>query len=209
MLQIIHEYDDPALMDRVWSFRHTRFVEQLGWEGVRRADRRERDQFDGPSAIHLILEHEKDIVAYSRLLPTSFPHLAAEFCPRLVARLPAERYPFEWTRCATASNAPVINGVRASDLLMTGVLECLLALGARGIFFLTYPLVVAMMRRRGYQFDMMETVAEENGVPIQLAAASVSRDLLRLHREKYRISQSLLCWRGSFAGDRKSSSAAA
>lgn len=209
MLQIIHEYDDPALMDRVWSFRHTRFVEQLGWEAVRRADRRERDQFDGPSAIHLILEHEKHIVAYSRLLPTSFPYLAAEFCPHLKATLPAERYPFEWTRCATASNAPTINGIGASDLLMTGVLECLLDLGARGVVFLTYPRVVAMMCRRGYQFDLIETVGEENGVPIQLAAASVSRDLLRLHRDKYRISQSILCWRGSFAGDREPSPAAA
>ncbi|GAA3102562.1 hypothetical protein GCM10010520_54620 [Rhizobium viscosum] len=209
MLQIIHEYDDPALMDRVWLFRHTRFVEQLGWQAVRRADRRERDQFDGPSAIHLILEHEKRIVAYSRLLPTSFPYLAAEFCPHLMATLPAERYPFEWTRCATARNAPTINGIGTSDLLMTGVLECLLALGARGVVFLTYPRVLAMMRRRGYQFDLIETVAEENSVPIQLVAASVSRDLLRLHRDKYRISQSLLCWRGSLAGDRKSSPAAA
>ncbi|EJJ26177.1 acyl-homoserine-lactone synthase [Rhizobium sp. CF142] len=209
MLQIIHEHDDPALMDRVWSFRHTRFVEQLGWEAVRRADRRERDQFDGPSAIHLILEHKKRIVAYSRLLPTSLPYLAAEFCPHLMATLPAERYPFEWTRCATVRNAPTINGIGASELLMTGVLECLLALGAGGVVFLTYPRVVAMMRRRGYQFGLIETVGEENGVPIQLAAASVSHDLLRLHRDKCRIFQSLLCWRGSSAGDRKSSPAAA
>ncbi len=209
MLQIIHEHDDPALMDRVWSFRHTRFVEQLGWEAVRRADRRERDQFDGPSAIHLILEHEKHIVAYSRLLPTSFPYLAAEFCPHFAASLPGERYSFEWTRCATARNAPAINGIGVSDLLMTGVLECVLALGARGVVFLTYPRVIAMMRRRGYRFDLLKSVAEENGVPIQLAAASVSTDLLRLHHDKYHISQSILCWRGSFAVNRESSPAAA
>jgi len=209
MLQIVHEHDDPALMDRVWSFRHTRFVEQLGWEAVRRADRRERDQFDGPSAIHLILEHEKQIVGYSRLLPTALPHLAGEFCPDLMEMLPAERYPFEWTRCAIAPNAPAIDGIGVSDLLMTGVLECLLVLGATAVVFLTYPRVVAMMRRRGYRFDLIETVAEEKGVPIQLAAASVSRDLLRLHHDKYRISQSILCFRASFAGGCESSPAAA
>lgn len=209
MLQVIHEHDDPALMDRVWSFRHTRFVEQLGWDAVRRADRRERDQYDGPSAIHLIVEHEKQIIGYSRLLPTAFPHLACQFCPDLMATLPEDRYPFEWTRCATARNAPAMNGIGVSDLLMTGVLECLLVLGATGVVFLTYPRVVTMMRRRGYQFDLIETVAEENGVPIQLAAASVSRDLLRRHRDKYRISQPLLCLRGSVAVGRQSSPAAA
>ncbi|MBB3659718.1 acyl-homoserine lactone synthase [Rhizobium sp. BK650] len=209
MLQVIRESDDPALMERVWSFRYTRFVEQLEWEAVKRADRYERDQFDGAAAIHLILEHENEIAAYSRLLPTSRPCLAAKFYPRLSATLPVENYPFEWTRCATASNAPVINGIAASNLLMTGVLECLLALGARGVIFLTYPRVIGMMRRRGYQFDLVEPVAEENGVPIELAAARLSRDLLQLHRDKYRISESILSWRGSVASDRDSSLAAA
>lgn len=208
MLQVLHEHDDPALMERVWRFRYQRFVEQLGWEAVRRPDCWERDQFDGPAAVHLVLEHDKQIVGYSRLLPTSVPYLAADLYPSRTADLPTKRYPFEWTRCAAISAAS-INDIKASDILMTGVLECLLALGARDIVFLTYPRVIAMMKRRGYRFDRIETVSVENGTAIQLAAAGLSRELLELHRKRYRICRSVLRWRGVFDRDGDASSAAA
>ena len=193
MLRIIHEYDDPDLMERVWSFRHVRFVEQLGWEELCRPDRRERDRFDTEWAVHAVLLHHDQIIGYSRLIPTTVPHLAAEARPPQVT-LPNGPHVFEWTRCATALDPPLVDGVAASDILMTGVLECLLHLDAQEILFLTYPKLVKMMGRRGYPVNLLATLAAESGKPIQIASAKLSADLLRLHRRTYGISNSLLSW---------------
>jgi acyl-homoserine lactone synthase len=182
MLRIIYEHEDRLLMERIWSFRHMRFVEQLGWENLRRPDRRERDCFDNKHAIHIVLILHDEIIGYSRLLPTTIVHLAAEICPDPHANLPSGPHTYEWSRCAVALDAPSIAGVTASDMLMTGVLECLLHLGAKKILFVTYPSLVQMMRRRGYSVKLLATFAADDGTPTQIASARVSAKLLGLHR---------------------------
>ena len=194
MLRIIYEDEDRRLMERVWSFRHMRFVEQLGWENLRRPDRRERDCFDSRHALHIVLSLGDAIIGYSRLLPTTVAHLAAEICPDPHANLPSGPHTFEWTRCAVLVDAPRIAGVTASNVLMTGVLECLLHLGAIEIVFVTYPSLVEMMRRRGYPVKLLATFADAGGQPIQVACAKVSAELLNLHRTTYGISGPLVSW---------------
>lgn len=194
MLRIIYEHEDRRLMERVWSFRHMRFVEQLGWENLRRPDRRERDCFDDRHALHIVLILHDEIIGYSRLLPTTVAHLAAEIGPVPRASLPSGPHTYEWSRCAVALDAPSIAGVTASDLLMTGVLECLLHLGAKKILFVTYPSLVQMMRRRGYPVKLLATFAADGGPPIQVASAKVSAKLLNLHRRTYGIKGPLASW---------------
>jgi acyl-homoserine lactone synthase len=192
MLRVIHEHEDPALMERIWRFRHTRFVEQLGWSELRRSDGRERDQFDNEKAIHIVLLHDDTIAGYSRLLPTTGPHLATEIYRDAWLEPPRGTGVFEWTRCATALNAPSINGIRASDVLMTGVLECLLHLNIEEILFLAYPQLVRMMRKRGYPVRVLASFSVENNKTAQLAAAKLSSGLLQRHRQRYGIHQPLL-----------------
>ncbi|TXN42240.1 GNAT family N-acetyltransferase, partial [Methylobacterium sp. WL18] len=89
------------LMDKIYRFRHALFVERLNWEACRRPDGREIDQFDGPGCIHLAYLEGGAVTAYTRLLPTTRPHLLTEVYPHRAERGPAPRGAavYEWTRC--------------------------------------------------------------------------------------------------------------
>jgi acyl-homoserine lactone synthase len=194
MLRIIHEGDDPALMERVWAFRHARFVEEMGWSALRRPDQRERDEFDTEQTRHAVLMLREDVVGYSRLLPTCGPHLVQKFCARASISAPSGPRIYEWSRCATAPNASRVCGLPAADILMTGVLEGLVQLGASAILFLTYPSLVAMMRRRGYPVQVLATLTTDNGDQVHVVFSELPADLLERHRNIHGIKGSIVSW---------------
>ena len=92
-----------TLMDRVFRFRHSIFVDEKGWMELRQPDGLERDRFDDVHAIHQICLRGDDIVGYQRLLPTTRPHLLSDVLTDLCHRRPP-RGPrvFEWTRFCVA-----------------------------------------------------------------------------------------------------------
>lgn len=95
---------EAALMERVFRFRHSIFVEEKGWADLRRPDGLERDQFDDAHAIHHICLRDDEIVGYQRLLPTTRPHLLSDVLTDLCRERPP-RGPriFEWTRFCVAA----------------------------------------------------------------------------------------------------------
>jgi acyl-homoserine lactone synthase len=106
MLMVIPGSDisrHAALMDRVFRFRHSIFVDEKGWMDLRQPDGLERDRFDDVHAIHQICLRGADIVGYQRLLPTTRPHLLSDVLTDLCHRRPP-RGPrvFEWTRFCVA-----------------------------------------------------------------------------------------------------------
>jgi len=92
-----------SLMDRVFRFRHSIFVDEKGWMDLRQPDGLERDRFDDVHAIHQICLRGDEIVGYQRLLPTTRPHLLSDVLTDLCHRRPP-RGPrvFEWTRFCVA-----------------------------------------------------------------------------------------------------------
>jgi acyl-homoserine lactone synthase len=106
MLMVIRGSDvsrHARLMDRAFRFRHAVFVEEKGWEDLRRPDALERDRFDDVHAIHHLCLRGDEIVGYQRLLPTTRPHLLSDVLGDL-CRLRPPRGPriFEWTRFCVA-----------------------------------------------------------------------------------------------------------
>jgi acyl-homoserine lactone synthase len=106
MLMVIPGSDisrHATLMDRVFRFRHSIFVDEKGWTELRQPDGLERDRFDDVHAIHQICLRGDDIVGYQRLLPTTRPHLLSDVLTDLCRRRPP-RGPrvFEWTRFCIA-----------------------------------------------------------------------------------------------------------
>ena len=97
----IHQHQD--LVERAFRFRHAIFVEEKGWEDLRRADGLERDQFDDDRTVHQILLHDDEIVGYQRLLPTTRPHLLTTVLSDLCRKKPpcGPRI-VEWTRFCVA-----------------------------------------------------------------------------------------------------------
>jgi acyl-homoserine lactone synthase len=98
-----HSSRHKDLLKRAFRFRHAIFVEEKGWEDLRRADGLERDSFDDEHAIHQICLRGDEIVGYQRLLPTTRPHLLTEVLGHLCKSKPP-RGPriFEWTRFCVA-----------------------------------------------------------------------------------------------------------
>lgn len=114
------------LLDRAFRFRHDVFVDEKGWDDLRRPDGFERDQFDDEHAVHHILLRDDEIVGYQRLLPTMRPHLLttvlSDLCHTKPPRGPRVA---EWTRFCVAPGhreaRPRANGVFLE--LAQGVVE--------------------------------------------------------------------------------------
>jgi acyl-homoserine lactone synthase len=71
-------------LEGMFRLRHRIFVERMGWEALRKPDGIEKDQFDTPDAVYLILQDDNGAVIGShRLLPTIKPHLFSELFPEM------------------------------------------------------------------------------------------------------------------------------
>lgn len=197
MLEIVRGRQVPqrqSIMEAVWRFRHQCFVETLGWEALRRADSRERDAFDTRSTVHLVLMEKNEVVGYSRLLPTTKPHLLSHLYPELIGdeSYPRGRQVFEWGRCATARHVTHVHGIATADLLMTAVLEFLVYSRITTVIIQTNPALVEMIRRRGYRLEVLCEPVLYEGEPLMAIAAYPSFRLLQQHRAAYGIDHSLL-----------------
>ncbi|MGY2048938.1 acyl-homoserine-lactone synthase [Methylobacterium sp. JK268] len=129
----IHRY--AAEMEAVWRLRHRIFVEGKGWQALARPDGREIDQFDTSYAVHFLLLHQGALIGYSRLLPTTKPHLLSEVFPHLCEReRPVGPHVWEWTRQAVAPEHRAVGSRKPVPLeLMTGIVEWGLAHGVSSI----------------------------------------------------------------------------
>lgn len=95
--------DRPDLWRAVHTLRHEIFVEEMGWEDIRRSDGLEIDQFDHDEAIHHIVMRDGRLAGYQRMLPTTRPHLLSEVLTDLYEGTPPSG-PAVWelTRYAVA-----------------------------------------------------------------------------------------------------------
>lgn len=129
-----NEGDYRDAMEQVWRLRHEVFVKEKGRIDLDRPDGREIDQFDTPYAVHfLAIEHGR-VIGYSRLLPTTRPHLLSELMPHLCeGEHPSGCDTWEWTRQAVARSHRARGGaINAIFLcLLTGIVEWGIAHGVR------------------------------------------------------------------------------
>ncbi len=92
-----HRYADA--MEQAWRLRHDIFVAEKGWTELARPDGREIDQFDTPHAVHFLAMEGDAVIGYSRLLPTTRPHLLSDVLPQLCeVERPVGPQIWEWTR---------------------------------------------------------------------------------------------------------------
>jgi acyl-homoserine lactone synthase len=95
--------DRPDLWQAVHSLRHSIFVDEMGWEDLRRTDGLEIDQFDHDEATHHLVIRNGELAGYQRMLPTTRPHLLTEILTDLYEGTPpCGPDVFELTRYAVA-----------------------------------------------------------------------------------------------------------
>lgn len=173
---------DSAIMEKIWRFRHEQFVERRGWEAIRKNDGREIDQFDHGSAIHFAVFKSETIVGYSRLLPTTHPHLLSHVYPQIMRgqELPRSHDIFEWTRCAVRRRDEVIDGVPVSRVLMVGVMEFCRAAGIASLIVETHPKLINSLLSNGWETCLLAEVTLYDNqliVPIEVRPPPLPIDI--------------------------------
>ena len=104
MIRIVQGHQDEFKrheLEQVWRLRHEIFVEEKGWNALRKPDGREIDQFDDEHAVHMLAWKDRELVGYQRMLPTVRPHLLTDVYPQLCEfDPPRSSAAWEWTRYA-------------------------------------------------------------------------------------------------------------
>jgi len=114
------------LLEACFQLRHEVFVKELGWKDLHKNGGLEIDQFDSEHAIHVVVMDKGKPVGYSRLLPSTKPHLLSEVFPHLATRnpIPVRVDVYEWTRyCVARSHRGGGAISKTASELIYGVLE--------------------------------------------------------------------------------------
>ena len=94
------------LLMEAFRFRHTVFVEEKGWEDLRRPDGLEVDAFDDGHTVHQICRRDGIVVGYQRLRPTLRPHLLDSVLRDMCRDEPPRANDIsEWSRFAIGGSA--------------------------------------------------------------------------------------------------------
>ncbi|HZH50464.1 MAG TPA: acyl-homoserine-lactone synthase [Microvirga sp.] len=184
------------LLEKVYEFRHRFFVDHLGWEALRRPDGREIDQFDTDACVHIVGVDDNEVVSYTRLLPTTAPHLMSHVYPEMLAGATAPTGPdvWEWTRCAV--DPARREGHKGTDpttaRMFLAVAEACLYLGFRALLVQTHPLLMTRIIELGWKARPLALPLEYDGKPVVPIYAEVNEETLRMSREVYGIHEPVL-----------------
>lgn len=184
------------LLEQVYRMRHKLFVERLGWNEIRRPDGREIDQFDGPDAVHICCLRDDKLVGYSRLLPTTKPHLLDTIYPQLLNGKSAPFGPdiFEWTRCTVVPDK--IEGPDAfsqvTRLLYLGLVEYCLRAGITALTVEYHPFLLARQLELGFIVKPLALPSKINGHAVVPVFAEITENTLMTMRKMFEIDHSVI-----------------
>jgi acyl-homoserine lactone synthase len=171
-------------MEQAYRLRHTVFVEEMGWNDLRRPDGREIDQFDDSRALHMLYLEGDRLVGYQRMLPSMRPHLLSEVMPHLCdGDFPVGPHIWEWTRyCVTKEHrdrgrllSPVGN------LLLSAIVEWGLENGVSRIIIEMNPIWLLRLVQLHFRVTPLG-IPQEAGKDsiVAVTAAFDARTLVRL-----------------------------
>lgn len=122
----------PDVFEKMYRQRFDIYVKRRKWKGLKPFDGLEKDDYDTPSAVYLlVMDDSDDILAALRLLPTVGPHILGDLFPHLAAGgVPASPEVLELTRFYVA---PFKTSKSVRDwligVLCAGLIEYCLASG--------------------------------------------------------------------------------
>lgn len=184
------------LIEKCYRFRHDFFVNVMKWEALRRPDKRDIDRFDMPGIAHVVGVDMGEVFSYSRLLPTTRPHLLDTIYPHMLEGNPEPVGDtiFEWTRCAVDPKRR--EGRKAADPATTGmtlgVIESCLTLGIEALHVQTHPILLTRLMELGFKCKPLALPSEIDGVPVVPFLAHVSALTLETARRLLDVKTSVL-----------------
>lgn len=169
------------LLESSFRLRHKIFVEQQGWEALRRPDGRDVDAFDGDDTTHILITDQGGLVAGSRMTPLDKPNLLQTVFNGLVqGEFPAApSLGADWTRFYVRTDRR--EGRRRtpeSAALFCAVMEHALCEGFSYITFVSSPAVLEQGTGVGWTIKPLGDPRTVNGRPIVAAWIEVSEKAL-------------------------------
>jgi acyl-homoserine lactone synthase len=163
----IGAYQDE--MEQAYRLRHNVFVDEMGWEDLRKPDGREIDQFDDGRALHMLYIEDDRVLGYQRMLPSMRPHLLTEVLPHLCeGDFPVGPHIWEWTRyCVTREHRDrgrILSP--AGNLLLSSIVEWGLASGVGKIIIEMNPLWLLRLVQLNFRVTPL-------GLPQQIGKDSI------------------------------------
>jgi acyl-homoserine lactone synthase len=171
-------------MEQAYRLRHTVFVEEMGWNDLRRPDGREIDQFDDGRALHMLYLEGDQLVGYQRMLPSMRPHLLSEVMPHLCdGDFPVGPHIWEWTRyCVTKEQRDRGRMLSpAGNLLLSAIVEWGLENGVSKIIIEMNPIWLLRLVQLHFRVTPLG-IPQEAGKDsiVAVTAAFDARTLARL-----------------------------
>lgn len=156
-------------MEQAYRLRHNVFVDEMGWDDLRKPDGREIDQFDDGRALHMLYIEEDRVLGYQRMLPSMRPHLLTEVLPHLCeGDFPVGPHIWEWTRyCVTRQHRDrgrILSPV--GNLLLSAIVEWGLASGVQKIIIEMNPLWLLRLVQLNFRVTPL-------GLPQQIGKDSI------------------------------------
>jgi acyl-homoserine lactone synthase len=184
------------LIDKCYYFRHKFFVDGLKWEALRRSDGRDIDQFDIPGIVHIVGVEQGEVFSYSRLLPTTRPHLLNTIYPQMLEGNiePVSNEIWEWTRCAVDPRRR--EGRKSADPATTGmtlgVIEACILLGIKALHVQTHPMLLTRMMELGFRCKPLALPSQLDGQDVIPFLAHVSETTLKTARSVLGVTEPVI-----------------
>jgi acyl-homoserine lactone synthase len=184
-------------LDSFFRWRHRIYVDERRWREPS-PDGRERDQFDTAAATYLLGLDEGELVAGSRLIPTSRPHLLSEVFPHLCAVRGVLRAPdvAEWTRMFVVPGRRERAGHEVAGEMCCALMEYALAEGIRQFGGIQETYFLTRWQHYGWHVTPLGLPEEVDGTWSVAAYFDATEEALEGVRRAIGIHGSLVVRRG-------------
>lgn len=190
-------------LEEMFRLRHRFFVDHLGWSDLKKPDGLERDQFDTPDTIYLLLIEDGTVVGSHRAMPTMKAHMFSEIFPHLCDVRGVQRAPdiYEAGRTCIDEQAFSPQGLRqVRQLMMAGLFEFCMRAGIRRFTCLCPLGVLHKYLRIGVEAAPLGVPVEMDGTVFAAASFSTAEKDIALIRSAFDIRGPLVRYVGMTIG---------
>jgi acyl-homoserine lactone synthase len=201
-IHVVGAHNAPRYARQLESYhrwRHLIYVEERGWNDLRRPDRLERDQFDTEDAVHLLALQDGEVVGASRMIPMSKPTLLGSVFAHLVDKepLPQDAKSIEWTRMFVVPAHRLGRRPRSvAGALFCGVMEYCCTIGAERVGGTQETFWLPKWQEFGWTTRLYGPPQDIGGAMTLAAFMDVSEQALASVRAATGWNDSVLVWDG-------------
>lgn len=178
------------ILEHHYLVRHRVFVDERGWQDLRRADGREIDAYDTERTVYLLAIEGGRVVGGHRLMPTTGPHMLADVFPFLADfQVPSGPTIMEWSRFFIV---PERRGGPTYFKLMAAVQEYCLRRSITHVTAVVEAWWLAKFDKAGFTYRALGQPSLIEGIPTSAILIDIRRDSLRRVMELGGLTESVL-----------------